>query len=114
VQLLVNDAMRGRVMAICNVAVFGAMPLGSIIAGYIGEIVSGKSEGGFGTQIGVGSLAVILALSGIVMLIWRTPEVDGLQPGDPGYDRRPGLIRGLTGWAHRPAPADAHSKHAGG
>jgi hypothetical protein len=36
------------------------------------------------------------------MVIWRTPEVDGLQPGDAGYDRNPGLLRGLFAKAHRP------------
>ncbi len=104
-QLLVADGMRGRVLAVCNVAVFGAMPVGSMLAGYIGEYVSkiaGPGKEGLGTQIGVGSLAVILAVCGTVMLIWRTPEVDGIGPGEQGYDRRPGLLRGLTGSAHRP------------
>jgi hypothetical protein len=36
------------------------------------------------------------------MLIWRTPEVDGIAPGQPGYDRRAGFMAGLTASAHRP------------
>lgn len=102
-QLLVNDSMRGRVLAVCNVAVFGAMPLGSFVAGLIGEYASGRAEAGAGAQIGVGVLGVVLALSGLVMMIWRTPEVDGLRPGDAGYDRNPGLLSGLTAAGHRPA-----------
>lgn len=101
-QLLVDDRMRGRVLSISNTLVFGAMPLGSLLAGYIGEVVSGRADDGFGTQVGVGSLALVLALAGLVMLVWRVPEVDGLRPGDVGFDRRPGLLNGLTARAHRP------------
>lgn len=104
-QLLVDDAKRGRVMSICNTAVFGAMPLGALLAGSIGEFASGRADSGVGAQVGVGVLGAVLAVAGLVMLVWRTPEVDGLQPGDPGFERRPGLIRGLTASAHRHPPA---------
>ncbi|MDX2016746.1 MAG: MFS transporter [Planctomycetota bacterium] len=100
-QLLVADEMRGRVMSIANVLSFGAMPLGTLLAGYIGEVASGRAGDGFGSQVGLGVNALILTVAGLVMLAWRTPEVDGLAPGQPGYDRTPGLIRGLTGSAHR-------------
>ncbi len=106
-QLLVDDAMRGRVMAVCNTAVFGAMPLGSVLAAYIAEATGGHaSDGnptGVGVQIGVGSLAGVLTIAGLVMLTWRTPEVDGLVPGQPGHARRRSLIAGITGSAHRPS-----------
>ncbi len=109
-QLLVNDAMRGRVLAVCNTAVFGGMPLGSVLAAYIAELSGGHaSDGnptGVGVQIGVGSLAAVLTVAGLVMLVWRTPEVDGLVPGQPGYHKRRSLIAGITGSAHRPAPCD--------
>lgn len=133
-QLLVDDRMRGRVMAVCNTAVFGASPLGSILAGYIGHVVAGRvetsaasaaaadlatngiaaaldlsdqllpaaTETGFGAQVGVGALSIILILAGLVMLIWRTPEIDGLKPGEPGFDRSPGLLRGVLASSHRP------------
>ena len=108
-QLLVDDAMRGRVLAVCNTAVFGGMPLGSVLAAYIAEASCGHATdgnpAGVGVQIGVGSLAAILTIAGLVMLIWRTPEVDGLIPGQPGYSRRRSLIAGITGSAHRPAPS---------
>lgn len=103
-QVLVDDVMRGRVMAVCNVAVFGAMPLGSLAAGALGEVVGGSAPG-VGVQIGVGAMGALLALGGLVMLTWRTPEVDGLAPGDPGYTRRPGLVAGITAGAHRPERA---------
>lgn len=103
-QLLVDDRMRGRVMSITNVLSFGAMPIGTLIAGGIGEVISGKKGDGFGTQLGLGALAIALAVAGLVMLTWRTPEIDGLRPGDPGHERLPGLLRGITASAHR-APA---------
>ncbi len=107
-QVLVDDAMRGRVLSVCNVAVFGAMPLGSLAAGAIAATVSDphasatSTSAGLGVQVGVGSMGAALALVGLVMLIWRTPEVDGLAPGDPGHARRPGLLAGITGGVHRP------------
>ena len=101
-QLLVPDRMRGRVMSVNNMAVFGAMPIGALLAGVIGKTVIGESTDGVATQVGVGTLGAALALSGLIMLIWRTPEIDGLEPGQPGHQRRPGLIRGLTASAHRP------------
>lgn len=106
-QMLVEDRMRGRVLAICNVMTFGlTMPLGVLLAGGIGEIVSGGAESGFGTQVGVGSLAAVLTLVGIVMLIWRTPEIDAIMPGERGYERRAGFLAGLTAQAHRPRPVE--------
>lgn len=101
-QMLVDDRMRGRVLAFANVLTFGAMPLGAVVAGQIGEFVSGREGDGVGTQVGLGALGVTLAFAGFVMLAWRTPEVDGIKPGQPGYDRQPGLWRGLTGGTHRP------------
>lgn len=100
-QLLVEDRMRGRVMSIANVLSFGAMPVGALICGLIGEAVSGKKGDGPGTQIGLVCLGVTLAIAGVVMLTWRTPEVDGLKPGEPGFERKPGLLRGLTARSHR-------------
>lgn len=101
-QLLVDDRMRGRVMAVSNTAVFGAMPIGSLLAGWLAHLISGRAEDAVGTQVAVGAMAVVLTLAGVVMLIWRTPEVDGIEPGQPGHERRPGLIAGITAGAHRP------------
>jgi predicted MFS family arabinose efflux permease len=102
-QLLVPDAMRGRVMALNSVAVFGAMPAGAYLASFIGELAPGGLSPGGATQVGVGTLGAVLAVAGLVMLIWRTPEVDGIRPGEPGYDRTPGLLRGITAAGHRPS-----------
>ncbi|HYE01696.1 MAG TPA: MFS transporter, partial [Phycisphaerales bacterium] len=112
-QMLVPDRMRGRVLAVCNTAVFGAMPLGSVLAGLIGAWAVRHSaiDRGLSVQLGVTTLAGALVLAGIVMLAWRTPEVDGILPGEPGYERAPGLWRGLTAAAHRPARA-ARARHA--
>lgn len=94
-QVLVDDRMRGRVLAVCNVAVFGAMPLGCLVAGAIGDL-------GAGTPAAVGLMGALLTVAGLAMLIWRTPEVDGIHPGDPGHARRAGLLAGITARAHRP------------
>jgi MFS family permease len=102
-QHLVDDRMRGRVMAICNTAAFGATPLGAVLAAEIAHRGPWAASDGLGVRVGVGALAAVLAVAGLVMLIWRTPEVDGLRPGDDGHDRRPGLWRGITAAAHRPA-----------
>ncbi len=108
-QLLVSDEMRGRAMAVQNAAVFGAMPLGSLVAGLIGDSVEalnlGSNPTALGVQLGIGLVAFVLVVAGTVMLIWRTPEIDALQPGDPGYDPTPGFWRGLTASAHRPPRA---------
>lgn len=99
-QLLVDDRMRGRVLAVCNTAIFGAMALGSVGGGYLGHMISDHE--GTAAQYGVGIPATVLALAGLVMLIWRTPEIDDIKPGEVGYERRPGFLRGVTGAAHRP------------
>lgn len=103
-QLLVDDKMRGRVMAVCNTAAFGATPLGAIVAGEIAEQLGNRMHEGQAARFGVGLLGAILAVGGLIMLIWRTPEVDGIMPGEPGYDRSPGLWRGITASGHRPRP----------
>jgi hypothetical protein len=101
-QLLVDDRMRGRVLAVCNTAIFGATPIGSLAAGYIGHYVSGSASEGPGAQVGVGVFAILLAIAGLAMLIWRTPEIDGAESGAAPMERRPGLLRGITATAHRP------------
>lgn len=62
-----------------------------------------------GVQIGLGALSGALLIAAVVMLTWRTPEVDGLKPGDDGYDRKPGLIRGILASGHRPRPAEVEA-----
>lgn len=114
-QVLVHDSMRGRAMAVCNTAAMGLMPIGSFIASFVGESAAKGIhrwhpelwDEGLATQIGVAFVALVLTASGVVMLIWRTPEVDGLKPGDPGYDRTPGFWRGITASLHRPRPQTA-------
>jgi predicted MFS family arabinose efflux permease len=99
-QLLVPDRMRGRVMSVVNMAVFGAMPAGAYLASEVGNLT--RARDGLETQIGVGTLGLVLAAAGLIMLIWRTPEVDDIEPGQPGFDRHPGLMRGITAQGHRP------------
>lgn len=102
-QMLVEDRIRGRVLAICNMLSFGAMPLGAYAAGLIAQQIDGDApNAGHGSRIALVVLAALLFVISLAMLIWRTPEADGLKPGDKGYDRRPGLFSGITASAHRP------------
>lgn len=111
-QNLVTDEMRGRVLAIANVAVFGVTALGNIGAGWLGEGVQALARTGrlggwaaahateVGTHTAVVGLSAVLFCAGLVMLIWRVPEVDGLRPGHPEYGPRRSLIGGITARAH--------------
>jgi MFS family permease len=109
-QMLVSDSMRGRALAVCNTLAMGLMPAGYFFASTVGESSSKLVQyaapdywtQGIATQLGVGVCAFVLVVSGIVMVIWRTPEVDGLRPGDAGFDRRPGFLKGLFAGSHRP------------
>ncbi|MBX3357202.1 MAG: MFS transporter [Phycisphaeraceae bacterium] len=107
IQLLVDDRMRGRAMAVCNTAAFGATPLGALIAGGISELASGSPDDGPGVQVAIGAMGITLGLAGLAMLIWRTPEIDGLRPGEPGHAPRRSLLHGFTASAHRPRAENA-------
>ncbi|MFZ2873404.1 MAG: MFS transporter [Phycisphaerales bacterium] len=112
-QHLVPDAMRGRVSSVMSTIAMGLMPAGTFIAGFVGHagerllVASGSdsTHSGTSTQLGLAGVSLPLIVAGMVMLTWRTPEVDGIQPGQPGYDRVPGLLRGLTAQTHRPPRA---------
>lgn len=123
VQLLAPEAMRGRVLALFNVTMFGAMPLGSVLSAILGDWLAEFFGGGPGlaVQLGVGLFTLTLALAGAALLIWRTPEIDDIKPGERGFVRRPGLWAGVTGAAHRPSPGggeavaeEAAARAAGG
>jgi predicted MFS family arabinose efflux permease len=109
-QLLIPDHMRGRVMSVCNCVSLGLMPLGYFLASAIGKAGANLTrsfaphlwDDGLDTQLGVGLGALICVAAGLIMLTWRTPEVDAIMPGDPAYDRTPGLWRGISASFHRP------------
>lgn len=102
-QHLVEDSMRGRVMAAANVASFGATAVGNLGAGWFGESVGAwTADKALGTHLAVGVLAAILFAAGVVMLLWRVPQVDGPEvPYKPGTNKR-SLLEGLTALSHRP------------
>jgi len=112
-QLLVDDRMRGRVLSVANMAVFGAMPLGTVLgamlgegwAGFVAWVAPQWHHDGLDVQLTILVPGLALLVASLAMLIWRVPELDGLRQGDPGLVRRPGLWRGITGAAHRPPPA---------
>lgn len=98
-QLLVGDNMRGRVLSVVNMAMFGAMPLGSLAAAVLGERLFGLIPGAAAVQLGVGAMTVLLTLCGLFLLVFRTPEIDEAAPLIP---RRRSLWHGLTAGEHRP------------
>lgn len=112
-QHLVEDSMRGRVMATANVASFGATALGAAAAAKIGESVWAWSDDkSLGTHAAVGVLAALLLVAGFVMLLWRVPQVDGPEvPYKPGTNRR-SLLEGLTARSHWPTWAGAGEERA--
>ena len=108
VQLLVTDTMRGRVLSVTNMAMFGAMPVGSLLAAVLGEWLAawlGPGSGLAAVQLGVGAMALALTLGGVLLLMFRTPEIDDPIPGADVPQRARSLWRGLTAAAHRPRVA---------
>ncbi|MGB8252154.1 MAG: MFS transporter [Anaerolineaceae bacterium] len=70
VQLRVTDALRGRVMGLYTLVFFGAMPLGTLILGWLAEQVSAP----FAVWVASGVLACYF------LIIWfRFPEVRKLE-----------------------------------
>jgi MFS family permease len=110
----VADSMRGRVMAIANVAAFGATAIGNLLAGWLGELtarvlsgpVRGMEPSEVGAHLSIIVLSVTLCGAGLVMMIWRVPEVDGM-PRLKGASRRSrSLIEAVTASEHRPRPGE--------
>lgn len=109
-QKLAPDDMRGRISAVVNTIAMGLMPLGPLLASKIGHVSEPRlvqlglftQTPGLSTQLGIAACAVILLVASLVMLIWRTPEVDNVSPDDPSYDRQPGLLRGILAPNHKP------------
>lgn len=110
IQHLVDDGMRGRVSAVVNTVAMGLMPLGTLGGSVIAHAAEwglkrtapALVDSGTETQLALAIPAVVLIGAGLVMIIWRTPEVDGLAAGDPGFERVPGFWRGVLATAHRP------------
>lgn len=111
-QLLVDDSMRGRALAISSTIGLGLMPAGYYLSTWLGGLGSHlaahlappRLHDGLPTQIGVGACAAILLACSLAMLRWRTPELDQPSPDSPTPARIPGLFRGITASAHRPRP----------
>ena len=70
VQTRIADEMRGRVMGVYTFFFFGAMPVGSLIAGWSAEII--------GEQLTVIISAAILLLFALWVL-WRQPDVKAME-----------------------------------
>ena len=109
-QNIVPDSMRGRVMSVANVAAFGATAAGGLAGGYFGELLAGRTLPLIGivvskaasTQAAIGGLSVLLLLSGLVMMILRVPEVDGLPRASATWRERLDLFNAITARNHRP------------
>ena len=69
VQLSVDAAMRGRVMALYMAIFLGGAPLGSPLIGWLGDLAGAR------WTIGVGTLAVGLSLVGVALFLRRRDKV---------------------------------------
>jgi MFS family permease len=105
-QILAPDHMRGRVLSLVTVLAFGATAIGAVLAGVGGERLKSVLSAAHATQLSVGGLSVFLMLAGIVMMIVRTPEIDGLdRRGHKTIDLD--LTNAVLARRFRPAPAPA-------
>ena len=104
IQVLTPDKIRGRAMSITNVVVFGAMAAGAFIAGFGGELLKTHHvmTDAWATQTSILMLSIPLACAGVVMMIFRTPEVDGMErvPADTKVARS--IIHAITAKEHWP------------
>ena len=89
-------------MAVCNTAVYGVMAFSPLLADVTHHLLTPRAGDVSSIRISLGLFGVVMTAAGLVMLVWRTPEVDGIAPGQPGFERKPGLWRGITGEVHRP------------
>lgn len=101
-QLLVHDRLRGRISAIANIASLGSTPIGALLGGVVGTLVAGREYEGVAAVVALGFLSLCLLIASIVMLTFRTPEIDAMDPKDPAAVRRPSLLHGILATAHRP------------
>jgi MFS family permease len=69
VQLSVDPAVRGRVMALYMAVFMGGTPLGAPIIGWIGDVAGAR------WTIGIGTVAVGLALVVVAVMVVRTENV---------------------------------------
>ncbi len=102
-QVLTPDRVRGLVMSVTNVAVFGAMAVGAIIAGFGGEQLKVHKilDDAWATQASILMLSVPLAFAGIWMMLYRVPEVDGMPAGGDRKVAR-SLVHAITAKEHWP------------
>jgi MFS family permease len=70
VQIRIADEMRGRVMGVYTLFFFGAMPLGSLISGWIADLI--------GEPLTVISCAIILLVFAVWM-IWKQPALRAME-----------------------------------
>ncbi|MGV1009259.1 MAG: MFS transporter [Dermatophilaceae bacterium] len=69
VQLSVDPAMRGRVMALYMAVFMGGTPLGAPVIGWLGDVAGAR------WTIGIGTVAVGLALVVVAVMLMRTENV---------------------------------------
>jgi MFS family permease len=100
-QVLVPDNMRGRAMSVANMAIFGATAVGVMFAGFMGELAKEQQvmSAQHATQGSILILSVPLFFAGIVMMVNRVPEVDGMSRLPR---RRLAWHNALTAAEHRP------------
>ncbi len=114
-QVLAQEDMRGRVLSLTTVASFGATAVGAYITGEVGEALKELTTLGaaISTRLVVAMLGVPLVSAGLLMLAFRTPEVDSMPrvlPSGQRPTRNP--FRAILASEHRPDRA-AHPERSG-
>lgn len=107
--VLTPDRLRGRAMSVMNVFSFGATALGVWVAGVAGEHAKTAAVGlsaQHATQGAILLLSVPLSLAGVVMLLYRVPEIDEMpRRGSLSAWDRLDVVEALTARTHRPREA---------
>ncbi len=102
-QNIVPDSMRGRIMAIANVAAFGGTAAGNLASGWLGDWLAGPLGKMLSTQLAVGVMSGLLLMAGIVMLANRVPEIDGMTRKPMPRPLRKGLVNAVLAKEHWPS-----------
>lgn len=103
-QIIIPDTIRGRAMSLATVAAFGGTAVGVYVAGKLGEHakVANWLSPQHATQSAILILSVPLFIAGLVMMIYRVPEVDGLPRIKGASPRSRSLVEAVTASEHRP------------
>jgi MFS family permease len=102
-QVILPTEVQGRVIGLIRVVIFGVIPVGGIVGGFLAQALVGPlGDGALGATIVIGAL--IGASSGLALVGRAAQPLLGWRFGDPlpvaegSPAGRPDRVRGRTGW----------------